>query len=230
MTVVLSKGLIGLMPEPGDNAAPSDSSASMGKRKKVACVDFYFDYRSPYSYMANTQTSTIEACVVYRPIDLMMLFELAKNPGRTSASPNKTRYSHLDLARWARAYGVPFRINSRLGRIDSKLLANGAIVAQRIGIFPAYHAAIFDALWVEDRDLASSSERVAVLHKAGLDAELVWNLAANPAIAQERDGNMRRAFDAGAFGTPTFVYDNEVFFGNDRLAMLNDRIHEARRP
>jgi 2-hydroxychromene-2-carboxylate isomerase len=191
-------------------------------------VDFYFDYRSPYSYMANTQTSSIEACVVYRPIDLTTLFELAKNPARTSASPSKLRYSHVDLARWARAYGVPFLVNSWWGQVDSKLLANGAIAAQHLGVFPVYHSTIFNALWAEDLDLASSEGRTTALRRGGLDAELIWRLAAQEDIAQERDGNSRRAFDAGAFGTPTFICNSEVFFGNDRILMLNDRIRETR--
>lgn len=192
-----------------------------------APVDFYFDYRSPYSYIANTQTSRIEASVLYRPIDLMTLFELARNPARTSASPSKLRYSHFDLARWARAYGVRFQANSRLVEVDSKLLANGAIAAQHLGVFPVYHSTIFAALWAEDVDLASSGGRTDALRKAGLDAGAVWRLAAQEEIAQERDANTRRAFDAGAFGTPTFVYDGELFFGNDRISFLNDRIREA---
>jgi 2-hydroxychromene-2-carboxylate isomerase len=194
----------------------------------MAHVDFYFDYRSPYSYMANTQASRIEARLVYRPVDLMTLFDLAKNPARTSASPSKLRYSHLDLARWARAYGVPFQVNSRLGQVDSKLLANGAIASQHLGVFPLYHSTIFNALWAADLDLTSSAGRTATLRKAGLDAEAVWRLAAQEEIAQERDSNTRRALDAGAFGTPTFVYDGELFFGNDRISMLNDRIRETR--
>jgi 2-hydroxychromene-2-carboxylate isomerase len=219
-----------MLPESNYSEPSANSSASIRGGKTIAYVDFYFDYRSPYSYMANTQTSSIDACVAYRPVDLMMLFELAKNPGRTSASPNKARYSQVDLARWAQTYGVPFRINSQFGQVDSKLLANGAIAAQRIGVFPAYHSAIFDAMWVKDLDLASSEERTAILRRAGLDAELIWSLATQENIAQERDGNTRRAFDAGAFGTPTFVYDGEIYFGNDRISMLNNRIHEARRP
>jgi 2-hydroxychromene-2-carboxylate isomerase len=224
----LSKRLIGVMSESGHRGSPLDSPALKGREKPIGHVDFYFDYRSPYSYMANTQTSSIEACVVYRPLDLMALFELAKNPARTSASPSKGRYSHLDLARWARAYGVPFQANSRLGQVDSKLLANGAIAAQRLGVFPVYHTTIFDALWVKDLDLASSEERSATLRRAGLDGELTWRLAAQEDVARERDGNTRRAFDAGAFGTPTFVYNNWVFFGNDRITMLNDRIRYTR--
>jgi 2-hydroxychromene-2-carboxylate isomerase len=177
--------------------------------------------------MANTQISTIEACVVYRPVDLMTLFELAKNPARTSASPSKLRYSQLDLGRWARAYGVPFLVNSRVSHVDSKLLADGAIVAQHLDVFPVYHSTIFNALWAEDFDLESSEGRTAALCKAGLDAEAIWRLAAQEEIAQERDGNTQRAFDARAFGTPTFVYNGEIFFGNDRISMLNDRIREA---
>lgn len=218
-----------MMSESADSGPPSDSPASIRREKSIANVDFYFDYRSPYSYMANTQTSRIEARVSYRPIDLTTLFELAKNPARTSASPRKLRYSHLDLARWARAYGVPFLVNSRLAQVDSKLLANGAIAAQHLGIFPFYHSTIFNALWVEDLDLASSEGRATALRTAGLDAEAVWRLAVQEKIDQERDGNTGRALDAGAFGAPSFDYNGELFFGNDRISMLNDRIREGRR-
>ena len=210
-----------------DSGQPSDPPASTRVGKPIAHVDFYFDYRSAYSYMANTQTPSIEARVVYRPVDLMMLFDLARNPGRTSASPSKLRYSHLDLARWARAYGVAFQVNSRLLQVDSKLLSNGAIAAQHLRVFPVYHLTIFNALWAEDADLASLEGRTDALRRAGLDAGAVWRLAAQQEIAQELDGNTRRAVDAGAFGTPTFVYNGELFFGNDRISMLNDRIRET---
>jgi len=190
-------------------------------------VEFYFDYRSPYSYMANTQVPKIAAGIVYRPIDLVTLLELAGNPARTSASPNKFRYGNLDLARWAKIYGVPYGINDRLREMDSKLLANGAIAAQRLGVFDTYHAAVFHAAWPGNLDLASPEGRDAVLTAAGLDARAIWDLAASDEIAGERDENARRANEAGAFGTPSFVYEGELFFGNDRLGMLNDRIREG---
>ena len=71
----------------------------------MSSVAFYFDYRSSYSYLADSQVSTLGVPIEYRPVDLVVVLQLTNNPARTSASPAKFRYGNVDGLRWAKRYG-----------------------------------------------------------------------------------------------------------------------------
>lgn len=157
------------------------------------------------------------------------LLVTSNNLNRKSQTPNKSRYSGVDLARWARRYGVGFAVNDRFREIDSivLVLARGAVAAQELNVFEAYHAAMFDACWRDNGDVVSEAGRSALLMDAGIDPVPLLDLASSAAVDDIVRENAVKAHAAGAFGTPTFVFDGEIFFGNDRLEFLRERIAEA---
>src|SRR2546427_6626147 len=113
-------------------------------------VDFFFDYGSPVSYLADTQLTALAqrtgATVVYRP---MLLGAVLKETGNASpvTVPAKGRYMGVELQRWAGHYGVPFAAN-RFFPINTLRLMRGAVAAQREGCFAEYHRAIHPAFSV----------------------------------------------------------------------------------
>src|SRR5262245_6071881 len=107
-------------------------------------VEFVFDYVSPYAYLANTQLPGLGAPVDYRPVAIVEVMRKVNNQP-SPACPPKGRYAALDAKRWADVYGAPFASNARLwaalrgGEFDTKTLILGALAAQDLGVFAAYH-------------------------------------------------------------------------------------------
>ena len=193
-----------------------------------ARIEFFFDYVSPYTYMADTQIRGVAeragAELVYRPMLLGGLMQQTGNRPPATVQP-KGPYMLRDLARWAKRYGVPFQMNPKfpLNTLTALRLAVAALVD---GGFEAFHPLAFRAAWAEARDLGDPEVLRALLAEAGLPAERLFERAASAEVKDALKRNTEEAAARGAFGAPTFFIGDEMFFGNDRLDMVEE---EAKR-
>jgi len=189
----------------------------MGKR-----VEYFFDYVSPYTYLADTQLPALVertgAEIVYRPMLLGGLMKATGNSPPISV-PAKGNYMLTDLQRWAARYGVPMQMNPHFP-INTVTLMRGAIAAQQEGCLAPYHHAMFAAMWVDGANLADLDVVATVLNDAGVDATKILERTQEPAIKEQLKANTAEAAERGGFGAPTFFVGEEMFWGNDRLEFL----------
>lgn len=193
-------------------------------------VEFFFDYGSPFSYLADTQMADLEkstgTTVVYSP---MLLGAVLKATGNASpmAVPAKGAYMGLELRRWAERYGVPFRVNPFPFRSNTLRLMRGAVASQRLGVFRAYHRAVFPAVWGEALDLGDEAVFRRLSERAAIDPQGLLDAIE----AQETKDELRRSTEEavrrGVFGAPTFFVGDEMFWGNDRLAFVEEALRRA---
>lgn len=187
---------------------------------------FYFDYRSPYGYLAWTQFGRMPGSVDYRPMDIVDLMRKVENVPTSVICSAKNRYVGKDLARWARRYGVPFARHPDAATIDARRLLRATLAAQRFDAMPVAVKAIYEARWASAAPLSTADEVAALLGRAGLDAALLAQLIDDPALDQDLDAATDQAAADGVFGAPTFFVDDEMFFGNDRLDFVCERLGE----
>jgi 2-hydroxychromene-2-carboxylate isomerase len=194
-------------------------------------IEFVFDYRSIYSYLANTQMKTLGAEIDYQPVDIVAVMKAVNNQPSPMCPP-KARYSHVDARRWARLYNVPLSPNRALldamrqGALKNALLSRAAIAAQRIGIFDQVNDALFSAVWAGSEDLATEEGRAQFVASHRIPAKL-WDETESSEVAAQLASNNERAIANGVFGAPTFFVDQEMFFGNDRLTFVKDKLTAA---
>jgi 2-hydroxychromene-2-carboxylate isomerase len=186
-------------------------------------IDFYFDYASPFAYLATTQLPRMVASgidVTLKPIVLGGLFKAlgTANVPLFEMSQAKRDYQLRHLLRSAAAFGVPFRFATKFPMNTVKALRLTSLVAaeQRL----ALALAIFDAFWVHDRDISSDDELRSIAHDVGIDAVAIW-----PKLEREETKRaLRDATDAamalGVFGVPTIVCDSEPFWGQDQIELV----------
>jgi 2-hydroxychromene-2-carboxylate isomerase len=185
-------------------------------------LEFYFDYGSPYSYLADTQIEAIVqrtgATLVRKP---MLLGGVFKSIGNHSPAelPQKSTWSGFDTPLWARHYGVPFQRNPFFP-INTLALMRGAAAAEIDGSFARYHPAIFKAMWVDGRNLNDIKEVAAVLTAAGLDPQKFGNRIQEQDVKDRLKATTDEAVARGVFGAPTSFVDGQMFFGNDRLPFV----------
>ncbi|MBX3489856.1 2-hydroxychromene-2-carboxylate isomerase [Parvibaculum sp.] len=190
-------------------------------------VEFYYDYPSPYTYLAHKQMKTLGAPVTYRPMHILGVMKLVGNIPSPQCPP-KGRYAGMDAARWAKRLGIPMTTNADFwaallgGKLDSTLLTKGAMAAQDLGVADAYNDAIFDAIWKTPRDIVSAEGRNAVLADAGIAGKGIWEKAETPEFRERLEAETKAAAARGVFGTPTFFVGDDIFFGNDRLDFVRE--------
>jgi 2-hydroxychromene-2-carboxylate isomerase len=192
-------------------------------------VELFFDVGSPYSYLAATQVAGLEARsgarVRFRPFLLGAVFKESGNdmPARVAS---KARWMLGDLARWAERYGVPFRMSSHVP--VNTLAAQRALTAAE-GLFgddamQRLAMGLFHAIWAEDRDVSTGDELAFVANAAELDARALAAAISEPAVKDALRRTTQEAVERGAFGAPTFFVGDAMFWGNDRLPLLEDHL------
>jgi 2-hydroxychromene-2-carboxylate isomerase len=189
-------------------------------------VEFFYDYVSSYSYLANSQLATLGADeLVYRPVFLGAVMSATGNTPPANV-PARGKYLRRDLARWATHYGVTFRMNPRFPQNTLGALRL-ALVALRDGQFELLHQRLFDAMWVEQRDLSDPAVLIELAAAAGLDAKRSLAATEEQEIKDLLKANTDEAVARGAFGAPTFFVGDEMFFGNDRLDFVRQALRDA---
>lgn len=185
-------------------------------------LEFYFDYGSPYSYLADTQVEAIAqragATLVRKPMLLGGVFKATGNHSPAEL-PQKSAWSGFDMPMWARHYGVPFQRNPFFP-VNTLALMRGAAAAQIDGVFERYHPAMFKAMWVDGRNLNDMAEVGTVLGGAGIDAGRMARRIQDQDVKDRLKATTDEAVARGVFGAPTSFVDDLMFFGNDRLSFV----------
>jgi 2-hydroxychromene-2-carboxylate isomerase len=179
-------------------------------------LDFWFDFSSPFAYLASTQVDALAArtgaTLRWRPMLLGAVFKAVGQVDVPLFAMNEAKQRHTaeDFRRWAAWWGVPLVFPSRFPL--RTLLPLRTWLSQPDPI-PFAHA-VFRAAWAEDRDITDPD----VLRACGATEEA---LAAAPGNKQALSDATADAVAAGVFGAPTFVVDGRwLFWGQDRMEMV----------
>ena len=191
-------------------------------------VEFWFDVGSPYSYLAYRALPALaaecDARIDWRPMLLGAVFKATGNHSPIEI-PAKGRYSLIDLQRWAKHFGVPMTMNPHFP-INTLTLMRGAVALQgrSEAEFQRYLAAIFCAMFERPRNLGQAEEVTAVLHENGFDPVQFQRLVSDPAVKEQLKRNTEEAVARGVFGAPTFFVGEQMFWGQDRLAFVEQAL------
>jgi 2-hydroxychromene-2-carboxylate isomerase len=190
-------------------------------------VAFFFDFSCPWSYLAlgRVREAAIRtgSRVVYRPVlvdDVLRSANPAFPADRSDPVPARARYQAKDLGDWARYCGLTLR-RPKPWPIRAEWAQRGAVAAGALAPGPApYLAAVFSALFVDNAAITDLAVVEALAARAGLDAGPFAGRVRDPATLAEVDGNGKDLLARGGFGTPTFLVGDDLYFGNDRLPLV----------
>lgn len=192
-------------------------------------LEFYFDVGSPTAYLAHKRLGQLaqqyKLEVRYMP---MLLGGVFKASGNTSpvAIPAKGKYMlEQDLPRFAARYGVPLSFNPHFP-INTLNLMRAAIAAQQLGCFDAYINRVFDAIWVEGKNMGDAQVVSEELAAAGLDAGPLLARSQEQEVKAELVANTDAAIARGVFGAPTLFMDGAMYFGQDRLDFIEEALQD----
>jgi 2-hydroxychromene-2-carboxylate isomerase len=196
----------------------------------MTVVDLYYDFRSPFAYFAahRIRSSAFSLPDVewrWHPVSIGALinFQASREAFETFAdplAPPKRRHFMTDVVRSAEYRGAPIK-TPKPQRPDT---APALYIAAHSGS-ETFRDAVFHAMWREQRDIGNAEVLRACAVTAGVETGLV-DSAMTDGARQDVADRSRRAYASGIFGVPTFVFDGEVFFGNDRMDVLAWRVRQ----
>jgi 2-hydroxychromene-2-carboxylate isomerase len=198
-------------------------------------VEFFFGLGSRYSYLAFTQMTRIEAmysCTFnLHPLgseELLKLRGASPFKGAPLSGQYDWDYRRRDAAAWAEYYRVPFVEPKPLPQ-DHRLMAKACHASDIQGALRPYCEAMFQAVFVKNEDIDEQTcAKIATC--IDLDERLFTEAIRSRVVDERVTVGARRAFDRGAFGVPTFFAGDRMFWGNDRLVLLEHYLaHHNRR-
>jgi 2-hydroxychromene-2-carboxylate isomerase len=193
-------------------------------------IDYYFAPQSPWTYLGHARLATLaqasNAVVRVLPTDFGKVFAVSGGLPLAKRAPQRQLYRLAELARFRDFLKLPLNVQPRYFPVTpddaARLiiavdLQDGAATAMRLS------AAVFAAVWAQERDIANAQTLTELLSECGLPAERLAQSHSQP-VQDRYEANTQAAIDAGVFGAPSYCIDGEVFWGQDRLDFVERKL------
>ena len=198
-------------------------------QKELVCmndhIDFYFDIISPYAYIAHKKILSHKNIIFnYKPIFLGGLHNLA---GIDAPAFNKFKMKNMvnDCNMVSERNNIEFKWNSNFP-INSLNIMRGYIYINKdkkndyLNIF-------FDAYWKDNQNLSKIENIAKLLSKIKIDSEVFFKSIKEQSIKNKLKNLTSEAFEKEVFGAPTFIVNNKIFWGQDRLEYALDELNKS---
>lgn len=196
-------------------------------------IDYYFAPQSPWTYLGHARLEAMATALKVRvrvlPADFGKIFAASGGLPLAKRAPQRQAYRLLELARFRDLLALPLNLEPRYFPVAPDDAARLIIsVAEQDGSAAAMRlsAAVFAAVWAQQRDIASAETLCDLLKECGLPEER-WVQSHKQEVQDQYDANTAAAITAGVFGAPSYCVAGEIFWGQDRLDLLQRRL-EAR--
>ena len=199
---------------------------------KSHCIEFYFDCSSPWTYLAFTeilplsQRQNIE--IIWKPVLVGGIFNSVNQDVyefRKNANPLKLKYANTDLKLWTKLRDISISM-PKIFPVNSVKAMRGCLFAEKENCLPIFAKEVFDAYWGSGLDISEESIIMNIAETAGLPLiefkQYIYSQEAKDLLIR----NSKELINKGGFGSPTFFYQGHMFFGNDRLHLLENSIQK----
>jgi 2-hydroxychromene-2-carboxylate isomerase len=198
-------------------------------------IEYYLSAASPFAYLGHDALAAIAARhgaeIDVRPLTVRRLFAETGGVPLRERHPARQAYRRVDLMRWRAERNLPLDLDPPYPLEQPAQVERLAIAIGLSGGNPMpFLGAAMAALWAGRRNLADEAVLLDLLSRANLDGPALLASAGSDEAAAVHERNLADATAAGVFGAPSYVLDGEVFWGQDRLAMLDAALASGRAP
>jgi 2-hydroxychromene-2-carboxylate isomerase len=208
--------------------------------QRIQRITHYFDYKSPYAYLAQEATYQIvqdfDIEIDWLPLTLHIPSFLGSaevdatgkviSEQRNAHQWRRVKYSYMDCRREANRRGLVIRGPQKI--FESSVAHIGMLYAKRQGDFRAYHDAVYERFWRRELDIENPEIVKHVLTEVGVDASGFLDYL-NGEGRQEYERVIAEAEEIGVFGVPSYVVNGELFWGAERIDLVRERLADATR-
>ena len=193
-------------------------------------LEFFYDCSSPWTYLAFTKIEDLalrhDAQLIWRPILVGGLFNTV-NPSvyesRAKPVPVKAKYYVKDLRDWANFYGIKIG-NPTVFPVNSVKAMRGAFVANEHRLISRYSRRVFESYWGDNKDISKDDILREIVREVGLDEKEFFTKIASDEYKAKLRVNVEELIARGGFGSPTMFVEDSMFFGNDRLPLVEHEL------
>lgn len=193
-------------------------------------VHYYLAPQSPWTYLGHqrlmhmAQQAGAEVRVI--PMDLGKVFPVSGGLPLGQRAPQRQAYRFVELERFSKHLQMPLHLRPQFFPVAGDDAARLIIaVGMHHGSAQAakFAGSVLAAVWVQERNIADTQTLSELLSENQLDGACL-ELSRNADVQKQYDANTQEAIDVGVFGSPTYVIDGELFWGQDRLEFVSRKL------
>ena len=192
----------------------------------IKTIDYYLSLQSPWTYLGHQRLLELaaqhSATIIPWPVDFGTIFPATGGLPLAKRSAQRQAYRMIELGRWRDYLDVPLNLQPRFFPVNEHLAAGMVIAAreQDSASAVALTGAILRAVWAEERDIADPITLAAIATALNLDGADLLARAEQKKINDSKAADSQKAMERGVFGAPSYLYKDELFWGQDRLEFL----------
>lgn len=191
-------------------------------------IDYYFTASSPWTYLGHARLVALaaryRASINVRPVELGgRIFPVSGGLPVARRSKQRQAYRLVELNRWSRSLHIPLNLHPRYFPVDASPAARLIITVDMIhGVAAALEVSggIMSALWADDRDIADPHTLESIAGVSDLDGQTLLKKSDGEDVRNRFQQYTEEAIARNVFGAPFYIYQNEPFWGQDRLEFL----------
>jgi 2-hydroxychromene-2-carboxylate isomerase len=190
-------------------------------------IDYYFAPISPFAYLGHQRLADIAqrhgADIRIKPINLGTVLPVSGGLPLSKRAPQRQAYRLTELRRWSAFLDLPMNVHPRHFPVNGDAAARLIIVTTNsAGTDAAMRltARIMRGVWIDEQDVSNRDTLFTVAKTEGLDANALLAQSEAPEAQAAYEQFTEEAIDCGVFGSPTYIYRDELFWGQDRLDFL----------
>ena len=191
-------------------------------------IDYYLSLISPWSYLGHQRLLDIaeykDIPIFIFPIDYSIVFPSTGGVPLPQRSQQRQDYRMQELRRWKEFLTIPLTLRPKFFPANDELAATMVIALREhdMGEAIKFAGACLSAVWVEDRDISNRSTLLEIAKEQNIDGDSL--LTRFEEMRSIRKLDSENAIQRSVFGAPTYVTDKEVFWGQDRLELLEYKL------
>ncbi|MFT7324477.1 MAG: 2-hydroxychromene-2-carboxylate isomerase [Rhodoferax sp.] len=198
-------------------------------------LEFFFDCSSPWTYIAfhNVQrmAAELEEPVHWRPMLVGGVFN-SVNPSVYAMRENPVRakmtYMLKDIQDWAREADLKIVMPPKVFPVNSVKAMRGCLWLAPRGLLVPFATAVFETYWGREEDISQEAVLRDICQRIGIDSDELLTGITQPDIKQSLKANTEEVIRRGGFGSPMIYVDDDMYFGNDRLALVKTALLRKR--
>ncbi len=196
-------------------------------------IDFYFAVPSPWTYLGGPRFKELvkknDLVVNWKPFDVAAAFALTGQKPVKQRPPQIQANRLTDLRRWRSYLNMELNLEPKYFPVDPTPGAKMIIAALHTGADVTNLAnAYMSAVWAQERDISDSDTIISIADEQGFEGKGLFDIINTAKVTQTLDQNTKEAIAKNVFGTPTWIFEGELFWGQDRLDFLSRAIERTK--
>jgi 2-hydroxychromene-2-carboxylate isomerase len=195
-------------------------------------IDYYFSVLSDWAYMGGERLELLarryQVKINHMPMRLGVIYANTGGILLQKRSKQRQGYRVTELVRWSKHLGIPIDLFPKYYPTEDQLSSCMIIAAQQAGSEAGLLAnAILRAIWIQNRDISDPATLRMIADGLGMDGTALLKSAVEHEVVAMLDRFTKEAAERGVFGSPFYIFQDELFWGQDRLQFLEQQLRIA---